>query len=449
MSNALVQSRTIIFASSLVYAVALVYCLSSYASVEWAMYGYSFNRMNVIDVACLVCVLGIWATGVPKSIVEPSSLFLVVTYALVCIPSVVVALVLNRIHQYYYYPLIVTLTFSFLICCQLVSLFSISAPPISRRRSKLFVPVIIIFWAICLVLLVGTYGGTMRFVSLSDLYEQRAIGAATSPIMGYVQTYYGYVFSPLLLVIGLTERRLLLVLAGVVGGLVLYAITAEKTVFVLPGLIFLGHCFLSQDRVLFRSTAMLTGTLGAVVTASVFWYEQNSVAAFIAWYVGVRTLLTPGLFVSQYHDFFGETGHTFLSHVSGIGSIVSRPAVYQNESRWPSIGHIVGEQFVGIPDLNANASFLASDGIASFGVYGVPLAFFLLACFLIVLDRAARGIDLKFSVLALVPAAFILTNGSLFTVALSFGGGFWILAFYFFFPRRGARLPISQLDHNR
>ena len=436
MNSALLNSRMMIFVSSLLYAVALSYCLSSYASVEWASYGYSFKQLNAVDVACLLCVLGIWATRVPKAIIAPSSLILVVTYAVVCIPSLVVALGLNRDHQYYYYTLIVFLTFSFLICCQLVSLFSQATPVISRKHSQLFVPSVLVGWTICFALLIGTYRGTMSFVSLDNLYAQREIGAATSLFMGYVQTYYGYVFSPVLLVIGLTERRLLLVVAGIVGGLLLYSITAEKTVFLLPGLIILGHYFLSRDTIFFRSTAMLTGMLGAVVAASVFWYEQSAVAAFMAWYLGVRTLLTPGLFVSQYLDFFGETGYTFLSHVSGIGSIVPRPAVYQSESRWPSIGHIVGEQYVGFPDLNANASFLASDGIASFGVPGVLFAFLLLAVFLIVLDRAARGIDNIFCVLVLLPVAFLLTNGSLFTVSLSFGGGFWILAFYLFFSRQ-------------
>ena len=87
MNSALFNSRMMILVSSLLYAIALSYCLSSYASVEWAIYGYSFKQLNAVDVACLLCVLGIWATRIPKAIIEPSSLILVVTYAVVCIPS--------------------------------------------------------------------------------------------------------------------------------------------------------------------------------------------------------------------------------------------------------------------------------------------------------------------------------------------------------------------------
>jgi hypothetical protein len=141
------------------------------------------------------------------------------------------------------------------------------------------------------------------------------------------------------------------------------------------------------------------------------------------------------LFAAQYLEFFGAWGYTHLSHVTGLGLAIAPPAAPAADPRWPSLGHLVGEQYVGITDLNANASFMTSDGIASFGELGVFLAFGILALFLIGFERAAAGVSRTFSMLIALPIALTLTNVSLLTVFLSFGGLFWLLCLQLLFRR--------------
>jgi hypothetical protein len=86
------------------------------------------------------------------------------------------------------------------------------------------------------------------------------------------------------------------------------------------------------------------------------------------------------------------------------------------------------------PTLNANANLFAADGVAAAGALGVAVIGIALAVWLWVLDRASAGWSQKFGVLITLPMAVSLTNGSLFTTLLSFGGLFWTLTFYFYKP---------------
>jgi hypothetical protein len=435
--DAVFSSRLVLFLCSFAYSAVLLYCLSQYASAQWDQYGYSYGRLDWIDVLLVVGGLGLWSLVLPLSMSTASSVILVLVYFSVCVPGLVVPLALERVADEQYYHLSVILVVSFAAACALVRRFVTSDASAVRKCPAAFVYAIVAAWLFCLALLVATYGSVMTLVSLDAIYEQRAVGAATSRFMGYVQTYFAYVLSPALLAFGLLRKNFLLVGAGFAGGLVLYSITAEKNAFAIPYLMVGFNFLLTRRGTLHRSVAFVLLVLGSVLGIAVLLNEDSLVAAFLAWYIGVRSLLTPGLFVAQYLDFFSERGFTYLSHVSGIGWLISPPPTLLADGRWPSIGHMVGEQYIGIPDLNANASFVASDGIASFGAAGIGIAFLLLAAYLIALERAARGIAKRFVMLIAMPIGLLLTNVSLLTVILSFGGLFWLLSMHFIFKPDG------------
>lgn len=142
--------------------------------------------------------------------------------------------------------------------------------------------------------------------------------------------------------------------------------------------------------------------------------------------------MTPGSFIVQYMDFFSHRGYTHFSHIRGIGSVIGTPSQYANDGRWPALGLIVGEDHFGFLRLNANASFVASDGIASFGIIGIPVVFFLVALYLRVLDKSAHGIG-GVALVILLPFTLTLSNGSIFTLLTSFGGIFWVIIMRFVF----------------
>lgn len=428
------ESRVQLFVSSMIYAVALTYCLVAYAAIEWPQYGFSFGGVNSLDATMLSAAVLIWSAVLPKRIDRPSSLFLIVIYLFVCVPGAVAMVGLDRPSEGYYHMLLLSLTIGFALACTVVRSFSWRGP--ARESSDYFLMFLILAWTMCLVVLLFSFGSIMSFSELDDIYLQRERGAAGNLFEGYAQTYFGYVFSPALLAFGLVKRHYLLVLAGFCGALVLYMITAEKAVFMYPLFVVALFAILRSKLKVMTSVSFIAIVFSAALFLSVFFYADSGIAGFVSWYLGIRSLLIPGAFVTYYSDFFSEHGYTLFSHISGIGLIVDTPASYLSHPRWPSIGHLVGEDYLGVPTLNANASFIASDGVASLGAAGVFVALMLFASFLIVLDRCARGVQPALVLPLVLPLALTLTNGSLFTALTSFGGAFWILCLAFVFGRK-------------
>lgn len=427
--------RIALLAASLAYGIAVVYCLARFASVEWAQYGFSFVGYGSTEVLLLTAAACAWSAVLPTHLRSPADVVLLVVYLSVCIPAIIVPLGLERIEGESLRVLVVAIIFAFIACCILVQRYQPrpAAESNVRRCSAMFVVGVCAAWGACLAAVLVEYRDVMTLVSLDAIYEQREVGAATSRLMGYAQTYLGYVLSPALLALGLTGRRPLLIALGVAGGIVLYSVTAEKNAFAFPFLMIAFNAALARRSHALMSSAVLLAAFAIFIGLAVHFYDSNLVANFLAWYVGVRSILTPGLFAGQYLEFFSSWGYTHLSHVTGIGALVEAPPAPGSDPRWPSIGHIVGEQYIGFPGLNANASFLASDGIAAFGIPGVFVAFGLLAAFLVALNHAARDVPTRFVLLIALPLGLILTNVSLFTVLLSFGGLFWLVVLTAFF----------------
>lgn len=419
--------RGLLFASSVVYAMSLAYCLKYYASLQWSEYGFSYGGVSVDDALLILVAAAVWSIVLPLRIDRPSSLFLIVIYLFVGVPSIVAMVGLERSPEGMYYALLFCIVLAFSLACVLCRAFAWES--VKRSHSDGFVVFMVVAWSLSAVILVVSFWDIMAIVSLDEIYAQRSLGAARNLIEGYLQTYFGLVFSPALLVIGLNKRRPALCALGCIGALILYSITAEKAVFMYPLFIIVLFIALRSGSRILTSASSVAVLFAIILVLSVTFHGESSIAAFVAWYLGVRSLLIPGAFVCYYADYFGWRGYTFFSQISGLGAIVERPSAFIHEERWPSLGHMVGESFLGIPTLNANASFIASDGVASLGLPGVFLIFLVFALFVMLLDRVSRGVSADFTLPVLLPLALTLTNGSLFTALTSFGGAFYVLAF--------------------
>lgn len=427
-------TRIPLFLSSMIYSLALVYCLASYAAAEWPQYGFSYGGLGSLDVALVAGAILLWSLVLPKNIDRPSSLFLVVVYLFLCIPGVVLMVGLDREPDDIYYPLLIVLAIGFAFSCVMARSFSWKG--VGRADSRYFLDFLLVVWVIGFVFLIVSYGSVMSFSGLEEIYIQRERGAARSLIDGYIQAYFGYVISPALLVFGLFYRRYLLIFAGVSGALTLYMITAEKAGFIYPVFIVVLFSALKSRLRLASSVSFMAILFSVVLFLAIFLNAEYSAASFVAWYLGIRSLLFPGAFIAYYADFFGKYGYTYFGHISGISKLGGAPDIFLSDTRWPSLGLLVGEDYLGVPTLNANASFIASDGVASFGYFGVVAAFILFTLFLIVLDWVSRGVNPVLALPILLPLALTLTNGSLFTSMTSFGGLFWIVCFCMAFSVR-------------
>ena len=420
-----------LFLASIVYAAALAYCLAAYAAAEFPEYGFSFGEVSVLDSCVLCIVLVAWALVLPRRIHRPSSLFLILIYFLVCVPAAVAMVGLEGPSDSFYYPLLFSVGFGFTVACLVARCFPWRGVP--RKDVKQLLPFLVLAWVACLAVLLASFGSAMSFSGLDDIYVQRELGKAENLFEGYAQTYFGYVFSPALLAFGLARKNYLLVIAGIVGSVVLYMITAEKAAFMFPYFMIFLFLAMRFNAGLFLTPSFIALAFSALLLFATLFYRESQIASFVAWYLGVRTLLIPGVFLIHYSNYFGDYGYTLATHLRGVDLLVDTPMHYSSNPRWPSIGHLVGEDYLGIPTLNANANFIAWDGVASFGLFGVFVALLFFAIFLVALDKCSRGIDNRLILPLLLPMALVLTNGSLFSLLTSFGGFFFLVVFFFCF----------------
>ena len=289
-----------------------------------------------------------------------------------------------------------------------------------------------VFSIIWLIIFFGNlyfYYSILGFAGTEDVYAQRESGASKNAFTAYSQTLFSTVFSPVLFIAGLLYHRRLYWFLGLSGSLFIFLITAQRTVLLLPFVIYLFYKLQASKRTwLTTSTAPLI-ILAACTMVSAYWYESNLAASAIAVFLVFRTIALPGLTYTQYYDLFSQNGFTWWSHVKGLSFVIPVPAAYQNDNLWPGLGYMVGRYFYGLPELNANANLFSGDGIAAAGALGVVVIGLAFAAIIRLFDRLAQDWSRQFVVLAMLPFAVSLTNGHLFTSLLSFGGLVWMAVF--------------------
>jgi hypothetical protein len=243
----------------------------------------------------------------------------------------------------------------------------------------------------------------------------------------------------------LLRRRPSLVALGAAGCLVMYMIAAQRTVILLPVAIVGVYAMLRARSWVFRTTALPVLVIAVVIMLSVAYWEDSLLASLMSMFLVHRTIAVPGLAFSLYYDVFSAEGFTWWSHVRGMGLLISGPPKFVNDPLWPGLGYIIGDRAYGSPGHNYNASLFSQDGIAAAGAVGVLAIGVLLSAWLYVLDRVTRGWNQHFTVLVMLPIAISLTNGSLFTTLLSFGGFFWLAVFALYKPAAYRPKPKSEL----
>lgn len=280
-------------------------------------------------------------------------------------------------------------------------------------------------------LVIYQFGGQLRVVGVDDIYVQRFAGgeAAGGRFMLYAVAFLSNVFNPFLIVAGLATRRPWLVALGTVGQVLMFATLAARSTVISPVLI-IGAWYL------FRKTGTATGlAVSSALTAGVvallpFLASYNPVGGGINLLLTIvyfRTLLISGAAFGVYDNFFSFNPHTYLSH-----SIVGRFLVDYPYGDY-SVGEVVGLFLTPTFSHNIleyNANFLATDGIAAFGLVGVPVAAFLLGLVLVILTRAVPRAKTGVAAAMSVPFLISISNGSLFASMLTGGGLLLVLLIY-------------------
>ncbi|MCD9616540.1 hypothetical protein [Chryseobacterium gleum] len=278
-----------------------------------------------------------------------------------------------------------------------------------------FFKVIFILSILSTIYMIIKYGGNLKLVSFEDVYEQRfATSQLGSDVFtAYISSWLAYMMVPMCLTYGLFAKKKIYFLVGIIASIVIYMAVASKTALVFPGVIYFLYKILKNKDL--KSSFSYVGIVLIVLMFVSLLFDFN-IYTSILW---MRTLGNSGSLTMHYHYFFENHPYTYYTHINFVNSLFqSYP--YGNKS----LGVAVGSEYWG-EDMNANANFWATDGLAAIGDLGILLSSFLLFIVFVFFNRIGKGYNLFFLVLMLIPYIMFILNTSLFSALLT-GGSFFI-----------------------
>jgi hypothetical protein len=432
--NALVD-RLLIVGATYAYALSIFISYKLYLFPLWGYFGFVYSEPQNRDFFFAFIMLTVASASLPRTFLRPSSVILFFMYAVVFVPTIVVTLCLSADTLVTHWRILLSLTFAFVMCSLTSRLQTTTRSHNIGYPGHRMVNSFLILWLLIAILNIAVYHSVMGFAGIETAYEQREAGASKNALTAYSQTLFSSVINPTIFVLGLVYRKKIYVWIGILGSLLIYSISAQKTILLLPMVIYAFYKFLSVKSIRLKTPAAPLALLAVLTLVASMTYEENELIWLFAALFVFRTIAVPGLTYSQYHEFFFANGYTFWSHVKGFSSFVPTPSIYANDPLWPGLGYMIGEFAYGRSDLNANANLFSGDGVAAAGWAGVLIIGLLFSIWLKALDLVATKWSPKFVALGVMPLAISFTNGHFFTNLLSFGGLAWLFILLFFRPQ--------------
>ena len=349
---------------------------------------------------------------------QPSDFIMLLLYICVYIPSMFVPLFMNLQPEWSVTVLDLAILAGMMLMIWMLRGNSRPAFGNTPRHQSFWM----VTWGLFVVFVLWilfTFGGSLRLVALTDVYssglrfDSRDIQSQSN--VGYaVMMLYGAI-NPLLIALGLQNKKRLLIVAGIGGQLLCYSTAGSKVIIFSIGVILVLHLLVRRHMKHAAHLLMILSIVvlwGPHVAGRVFGQDNPSVIVLEG--TMSRALVIPGQLTGEYHDFFVHHPHLYLSGTKPFSWVLSNPLS-------DDVIFAITEYYEGNDISTSNAHFWAQDGLANFGLFGVVAMSILTAFVLRVVDRISIRHDPCFASMAFSFAAFNLANAPL-SIALLSGG---------------------------
>lgn len=348
--------------------------------------------------------------------VKISDFFSIMVYLFMYVPSLISLQYFFGCSRYLGYMMVFLLA--------MILFFKASDSRVSRQKytegvGKIQLKYFIIFGFFCALVLLFLFRNNLHLVSFSDVYDLREDNtefAKGFALAGYFQMWCQGIFSPLLITIGCSRKDRKLVLLGFLMSLLIYTATGLKssiiTPFIVLGFYYLMKQYMTDSIKLFFPLFVLV--IGLLYYSSHFF--EGSVAHIAYSVIFMRSIGISAQFAPCYISVFDTHPYTYYSHISIVRKLFGGYPFSD-----PSLGNAVWEAYTGENDMNANANFWLTDGVAAFGILGVVLITILFYVLLLYLNKISNAHNQSIIFAMFIPIIIIFTNASLFTTLLSGG----------------------------
>jgi len=423
-------------AASLAYIGAFHWVYNEYLSTTWEYYGFKNVLPSLLDLGLVTLIAALPSLWMPIHLERPSQAIYWALYVPVFIPSCLVPTYVGLQPA----PDVLILTLLLILGFAIIGLGSrlkrVNFPKIRVSKTVFFAT----FWSVSILLtlwVIILFASSLRIASLDDVYTVRLpfIDISRGTGVTYaIMWLCGSIF-PFMLAWGLWNKSLVWGAAAVTGQILMYGVGAFKSTIIFLAVVPALH-FVSRNNG--RGFGVKVALLSFILTAGlmslhhVYDPSENDPVYYSSSIYFARVIGIPGLFTAQYHDFFSDHPLTYFSHINVIGAMFGYPYTVE-------IGYEIAGFYLKDPDVQANAHFWCSDGIASLGLIGIPVISVLVMLVLWVLDSLSRDMNPRFAILIVSYSMIALSNSSLFTTLLSGGLGISLLLMYLL--PRGNNVP--------
>ena len=259
--------------------------------------------------------------------------------------------------------------------------------------------------------------GTMHFVNIFTqadlLYDFRETNSSEeSGLMAYVKGWLFGGFYPYLLVCYLRQKRWARVLYVLLGFFLLFMADMQKLTFCMPFLLIGFYFFITVYKESFYNRFYLFFILALMGIAFIMSFIDNSneLLFAIASIIILRTVCVSGWLSQMYMIFFHDHPYNYYSHINVINLITN------NYPYKEPLGVVVANG-----NMNANANFFLTDGVAALGITGLIIIGLIFLLMLVIINAISYRYELKDLFIIIIPALSCLMNVSIFTTLLSNG----------------------------
>lgn len=277
--------------------------------------------------------------------------------------------------------------------------------------------ILLVFTLFIIAVLFIEFRDTYSFVSFEDVYSQREKGSNSSVIGGYFTLWLTYFIGPVLVAIGLVNKNKKILIFGTLSVIFVYGINASKIALFIPFLIIFLYYIKKRGKDVFKALTAVFSSLCLIA----YWLPAQYF--MISAVILMRTFGISGLLTYQYNEFFKVNPYTYYSHINIVNFITNNYPYDQD------LGFVVSSYFFE-SDNNANANFLATDGIASLGMLGVIIISIIIGLYMLYTKSLVDSKNSLLVGLVFISFSFIILNVGLFTSLLS--GGFLFLNIYLY-----------------
>lgn len=358
---------------ALLYAFALCYAYDV-ISDWWAYFGFTYLLDDewMLYAACIVAALpAVLLSPRPSTFAQASSWFL---YILVFLPCMLVTVMQFSGGT----DAVIKVFASIFIACLLFMVIArgeVSRWNIPEIPARAFWLGLLGLWLVLMTLVLYSFRTSFQIVGSDDIYNQRFIGASVvgNPIVRYSIALLASSINPFMIGLGLFTRRYWVTGLGIGSQVVLFGTLAAKAVLLSPVFV-VGVYFLGDRQNRMRGNLLLVGLLGVFVVTSPLLATYNPIGTDLdqlTSLIYMRTLLISGATFGVYEQFFAIYPLTYFSNNNIISWFITYP--YGDLSVGQAVqSSLIAPTSADIGELNAN--FLATDGVAALGLWGVPIA---------------------------------------------------------------------------